>query len=59
MLHMICGKTSRDGISNETICDDMTGLEKIKEFLRKQRWFEHMVGMDDERALVKAKQICS
>ena len=35
MLHMICGKTLRDGISNEPICE-MAGMEKIENFLRKQ-----------------------
>ena len=33
MLHMICGKTLRDSISNETV-REMTGAEKIKEFLK-------------------------
>ena len=33
MLHMICGKTLRDSISNETICEK-TSVEKIEEFLR-------------------------
>ena len=43
MVHMICGKTLRDGISNETICE-MTSVEKIEESLREQRlrWFEHI-----------------
>ena len=35
MLHMICGKTLRGGISNETI-REMISVEKI-EFLREQR----------------------
>ena len=43
MLCMICGKTRRDGISNKTI-RDMSGVEKIVEFLRKQRlwWFGYV-----------------
>ena len=53
---MICGKTLRDDISNETI-REITGGEKIEEFLREQmlRWLEHMEKIDDERAPVKAK----
>ena len=35
MLRMIYGKTLRNGISNETV-REMTGVEKIEEFLRKQ-----------------------
>ena len=58
MLHMICGKTLRDDISNKTICE-MTDVEKIEEFLREQklRWFEHTEKIDDERAPVKEKCI--
>ena len=57
MLQMICGKTLKDGISNETI-RDMTGVEKI-EFLRKQklRWFEHMERIDDEELQRKQKSL--
>ena len=33
MLCMICGKTIRDDISNETICE-ITSVEKIEGFLR-------------------------
>ena len=53
---MICCKTLRDGISNKAICE-MTGVEKIKEFLIEQRlqWFGHTERMDNERAPVKAK----
>ena len=36
MLRMNCGKTLRDGISSETNCD-MTGVERISEFLRESR----------------------
>ena len=43
MLRMLRGKTLRNDISNEKI-REMTGVEKIEEFLREQRlrWFEHM-----------------
>ena len=58
MLDMICGKTLRDGISigNEVI-GEMTSVEKIEEFLRKQRlrWFGDIKKMNEERAPVKAK----
>ena len=56
MLLVICGKTLKDKINNETI-REMIGMEKIEEFLRKLklRWFEHMEKIDDERAPVKAK----
>ena len=56
MLNMICGKTLRDGISNETI-REIISLEKIEEFLleKRLRWFGHIRKMDDERVLVKAK----
>ena len=56
MLRMICGKTLRDNISNETICE-IRGVEKVEEFLREQRlrWFEHMEKIDYGRAPVKAK----
>ena len=55
MLCVICGKTLRDSISNETICE-MIGVEKIQEFLREERlhWFRHLEKVDGERALVKA-----
>ena len=57
---MISAKTSRDGINNETICD-MTEMEKIEEFLREQRlqWFWQVKRMDNEKAPLKAKKICS
>ena len=49
MLCMICGKTQRDGISNETI-RETTGVGWIEKFLREQklRWFGHIERMDDE-----------
>ena len=51
MLQMICGKTLKDDISNETI-RDMTGVKKIKEFLREQRLrlFGHVERMDEEKS---------
>ena len=57
MLQMICGKTLRDGISITIICE-MTNVEKIEWFLIEQwlQWFGHIKKMDEERALVKAKQ---
>ena len=56
MLRMICGITLGDGISNKTI-SEMTSVEKMKQFLKKQRlrWFGLIEKMDDERAPVKAK----
>ena len=53
---MICGKTLRGDVSNETI-RKMTGVEKIEEFLREQslRWFGQIEKIGDERAPVKAK----
>ena len=59
MFCMICEEAIRDkdGISNETI-RDMTGIEKIEEFLREQRLrsFGHIERMDEKRAPVKAKK---
>ena len=56
MLHLICGKTLKDGISNKTI-REITSVEKIEGFFREERhqWFEHIEKMEDERAPVKAK----
>ena len=51
MLQIMCRKTLRDGISNQTICD-MTDMAKIKEFMQKQRlsWYGHVEKMDDIKA---------
>ena len=56
VLRMMCGKSLRDDLSNQTICE-MTGVEKIEEFMREQRlrWFGRVERMDNERTLVKAK----
>ena len=53
----ICGKTLRDGITNETTCK-MTGVEKIEEFMKEKRlwWFSHTERKGDERVPVKAKK---
>jgi len=50
MLRMICGKTVRDKVRNEEICE-RAEVESIKEHLREQRlrWFGHMERMDCER----------
>ena len=55
MLRMMCGKTLRDRVRSERI-REMTGVEKIEEFLRSQRlrWFGHLERMSEERAPVKA-----
>ena len=54
---MICGKTLRDGKSNQTI-RDTTGVEMIKEFMKEQRlrWFGDVERINDERAPVKEKK---
>ena len=43
MLHMICRKTIKDSIRNQT-SSDLTDVEKLKKFLKKQRlrWFKHV-----------------
>ena len=55
ILRMICGKTLKDIINNEKI-REMTGVEKLEEFLREQRlrWMGHVERMDEERGPVKA-----
>ena len=56
MLRMMCGRTLRESISNQTTCD-MTGVEKIEEFISEHRlqWFGHVEKMDDKRTPVKIK----
>ena len=58
ILRVICGKTLRNSINNETI-RVMTDVEKMKEFYREQklRWFGHVKRMDGERVPVKAKDL--
>ena len=50
MLHLICGKTLKDKIANEKVCE-LTGVDEMKEFLRGQRlrWLGHVEGMDENR----------
>ena len=54
MLHIICGKTLRDGICNQT-SRDMTGVKN--EFMVEQRlvWFGPVENIDNEKAPVKSK----
>jgi hypothetical protein len=58
MLRMMCGKTLRDRVRSEGI-REMTGVEKIEEFLRSQRlrWFGHVERMSEERAPVMARSV--
>ena len=58
MLPM-CEKTKKDDISNQTI-RDMTGGEKIEEFIREQRlrWFGHVERINDERTPGKKFYSC-
>ena len=53
MLRMICEKNPKDKINNEQI-REMTGVERLEEFLRLQRllWLGHVERMDEERGLV-------
>ena len=43
MLHLICGKTLKDKITNEKVCE-LTGVDEMKEFMRGQRlrWPGHV-----------------
>ena len=52
---MICEKTLKDKINKEKI-REMTGVERLEEFLREQRsrWLGHVKEMDEERNPVKA-----
>jgi len=58
MLRLMCGKTLKDRVRSEKI-REMTGVEKIEEFLRDQRlrWFGHVERMSEERAPVKAMRV--
>ena len=55
MLHIICGKTLKDKTNNEQI-REVTGVERLEEFLRKQRlrWLGHVKRMDEETGPIKA-----
>ena len=55
MLRMICGKTLKDKMNNDKICE-MTGVVRLEEFLREKRlrWLGHVERMDEERGPVKA-----
>ena len=55
MLRMICGKTLKDKMNNEKICE-MTGVVRLEEFLgeKRLRWLGHVERMDEERGPVKA-----
>ena len=55
MLRMIRGKTLKDKMNNEKICE-MTGVVRLEEFLREKRlrWLGHEERMDEERGPVKA-----
>ena len=54
MLRMICGNTLKDEINNKKICE-MTGVERLEEFLREQRlrWLGQVEKKDEERGPVK------
>ena len=58
MLRMMCGKTLKDRVRSERI-REMTGVEKIEEYLRSQRlrWFGHVERMSEQRAPVKAMKV--
>ena len=49
MLRLICGKTLKDKITNEKV-RKLTGVDKMKEFLRGQRlhWLGHKERMDEK-----------
>ena len=54
ILYMLCGKTMKAEVSNKI--REMTGLEKIHDFLWEQRlrWLGHVKRMNKERGPVKA-----
>ena len=55
MLRMICGKTLKDKMNDEKICE-MTGVVILEEFRREKRlrWLGHVERMDEERGPLKA-----
>ena len=55
MLRMICGKTLKDKMNNEKICE-MTGVVRLEDFLREKRlrWLGHVERIDEERGPLKA-----
>ena len=55
MLHLICGKTLKDKITNEKV-RELTVVNEIKEFMRGQRlrWLGHMERMDENRGSANA-----
>ena len=55
MLHLICGKTLKDEITNKKV-RELTGVDEMKEFLRGQRlrWLGHVERMDENRRPAKA-----
>ena len=55
MLQMICGKTLKDKMNNDKICE-RTGVVRLEEFLREKRlqWLGHVERMDEKRGPVKA-----
>lgn len=58
MLRMICRKTLKDKIKNESI-REMTGVVKLGDFIRSQRlrWYGHVMRMSQEKAPVKARNL--
>ena len=54
MQRMICGKTLKIKINNETI-RQITGVERLEEFLKEQRlqWLRYVERMDEERITIK------
>ena len=55
MLHLICGKTLKDKITNEKV-RELTGVDEMKEFMRGQRlrWLGHVERMDENRGPANA-----
>ena len=55
MLHLICGKTLKDKITNEKV-RELTGVDEMKEFMRGQTlcWLGHVERMDENRGPANA-----